>query len=223
MSRQDEMLDQFGKAGAASLREWRRDANPSLIRILDGALSAIARQGTQTLSMTDIAAAAGVSRATLYRYFSQKDDVLAALGDHISNGFIAGVQRAATNSGTPLDNLRAVVQFVIDYTAQAKADRQLEVEPQFVLGFLRAHFAEHVEAVTVALTPFYDYLDRRLGVAADRRALTEGLLRFSESTSLVPGGMLWQQLSSVLPQAVEALLGSATGAANRRPESVESE
>ena len=189
-------------------KEWRRDINPSLLRILDGTLAAIARHGTSMLSMTDIAAASGVSRATLYRYFSQKEDLLSALGEHISNSFISGVERAAAGQQQPLEILRAVVEFIVEFTAQAKADRQMEVEPQFVLGFLREHFGEHVDAVTSALAPFYEYLEVRFGFAVDRRALTEALLRFSESTSLVPGGALWQALPTILPAAVETLLGT---------------
>ena len=82
---------QTTKAGQTSQpKEWRREINPSLLRILDGTLAAIARHGTSMLSMTDIAAASGVSRATLYRYFSQKEDLLSALGEHISNSFVSG-------------------------------------------------------------------------------------------------------------------------------------
>lgn len=198
------------KSGQTSQpKEWRRDINPSLLRILDGTLAAIARHGTSMLSMTDIAAASGVSRATLYRYFSQKEDLLSALGEHISGSFISGVERAAAGQQQPLEILRAVVEFIVEFTAQAKADRQLEVEPQFVLGFLRAHFAEHVDAVTSALAPCYEYLEGRFGFAVDRRALTETLLRFSESTSLVPGGALWHALPTLLPAAIEVLLGGS--------------
>ena len=118
-----------------------------------------------------------------------------------------GVERAAAGQEQPLEILRAVVEFIVEFTAQAKADRQLEVEPQFVLGFLRAHFGEHVDAVTSALAPFYEYLEGRFGFEVDRRALTEALLRFSESTSLVPGGVLWHTLPTLLPAAVETLLG----------------
>jgi AcrR family transcriptional regulator len=191
-------------------KEGRREANnPSLQRILDGAHAAISRHGVAMLSMTDIAAAAGVSRATLYRYFSQKEDLLAALGEHVSNNFIAGVQRAAAEQETPMQMLRAVVEFLVKFTSQTHSDRQLEVEPLFVLGFLRSHFAEHVEAATTALALFYEDVENRLGFEVDRRGLSEALLRFSESTSLIPGGALWDSLPTVLPAAVETLLSHA--------------
>ncbi|MDB6060607.1 MAG: bacterial regulatory s, tetR family protein [Verrucomicrobiaceae bacterium] len=190
-------------------KEWRRETSPSLLRILDGALAAISRHGASMLSMTDIAAAAGVSRATLYRYFSQKEDLLVALGEHTSNNFISGVQRAAAEQQVPMKLLQAVVEFVVQFTAQTKTDRQLEVEPLFVLSFLRSHFDEHVAAVTLVLVPFYEDLEARLGFTVDRRALSETLLRFAESTSLVPGGTLWHSLPSILPAAVEFLLSHA--------------
>src|SRR5262249_14979758 len=47
--------------------------------LLEGALRAVARQGTRRTTMNDIAAAAGVAKATLYNHFRTKDDVWAAL------------------------------------------------------------------------------------------------------------------------------------------------
>ena len=54
------------------------ELSPSVIRILSGALDAIASRGVKRLSMSDIIDASGVSRGTLYRYFSNKDEVLGA-------------------------------------------------------------------------------------------------------------------------------------------------
>ena len=58
--------------------------SPSVIKILSGALDAIAERGVRRLSMSDIIEASGVSRGTLYRYFSSKDDVLAAVAEFTS-------------------------------------------------------------------------------------------------------------------------------------------
>lgn len=49
--------------------------------ILDAALDCLARQGVRRTTMTDLAAAGGVAKATLYNHFRTKDDVLAALVD----------------------------------------------------------------------------------------------------------------------------------------------
>jgi DNA-binding phage protein len=55
--------------------------SPSVIRILSGALDAIASRGARRLSMSDIIEASGVSRGTLYRYFSNKEEVLSAVAE----------------------------------------------------------------------------------------------------------------------------------------------
>ena len=47
--------------------------------LLDGALRAVASQGTRRTTMNDIAASAGVAKATLYNHFRTKDDVWSAL------------------------------------------------------------------------------------------------------------------------------------------------
>jgi AcrR family transcriptional regulator len=47
--------------------------------LLDGALRAVAAQGARRTTMNDIAAAAGVAKATLYNHFRTKQDVWRAL------------------------------------------------------------------------------------------------------------------------------------------------
>ncbi|MDP9239478.1 MAG: TetR/AcrR family transcriptional regulator [Actinomycetota bacterium] len=47
--------------------------------LLDGALRAVLKQGPRRTTMTDVAAFAGVAKATLYNHFRTKDDVFAAL------------------------------------------------------------------------------------------------------------------------------------------------
>src|ERR1700735_1432049 len=123
-------------AGAANGR--------SLQRILDGAMATLSRRGATQLSMSDVCEAAGVSRATLYRYFARKEDLLAAVGEHVSRNFVQGINKAVAESRTPAERLRLVLEFFIRYTAQVKSDRMLEIEPTFVLKFLQSHFPQHL-------------------------------------------------------------------------------
>ena len=64
----------------ALLREAGCAAEPSARqRILDAALDQVGRQGLAELSMDELAAAAGVSRATLYRLFPGKSALFGEL------------------------------------------------------------------------------------------------------------------------------------------------
>ena len=53
--------------------------------ILDAAAHVFSEQGTAA-NLADVAAAAGVSRATLYRYYPNREALLKALGAHALNG-----------------------------------------------------------------------------------------------------------------------------------------
>lgn len=67
-------------------------------RIVDAAVAVLAEHGYHEASTNRIAAAAGVSPGTLYGYFSDKDDIVAAVIERVVDGFgeaIAPSLRAA--------------------------------------------------------------------------------------------------------------------------------
>ncbi|HEX5366238.1 MAG TPA: TetR/AcrR family transcriptional regulator [Acidimicrobiales bacterium] len=53
-------------------------------RLLDAALEVFDRRGVHDARIDDVCRAAGVARATFYRYFDGKDDVLLALHDELA-------------------------------------------------------------------------------------------------------------------------------------------
>jgi AcrR family transcriptional regulator len=177
----------------------------SLQRILDGAIAALSRRGATQLSMTDVCDAAGISRATLYRYFSSKEDLLAAVGEYVSTNFIDGIKAAVAGSAVPIDRLRLVLEFFIRYTAQVKSDRMLEIEPAFVLKFLQSHFTQHVAVFNQALSPVYDDIETHLGIRVNRLLVSEMLLRAEQSTIIVPAGRSWSTLPEALSRMLEQL------------------
>jgi AcrR family transcriptional regulator len=174
-------------------------------RILDGAIAALSRRGATQLSMTDVCDAAGISRATLYRYFSSKEDLLAAVGEHVSKNFIDGIKAAVASSRVPIDRLRLVLEFFVRYTAQVKSDRMLEIEPAFVLKFLQSHFAQHVAVFNQALSPVYDDIEAHLGIRVNRLLVSEVLLRAEQSTIIVPAGRSWSGLTEALSRMLGQL------------------
>ncbi|KUR76714.1 TetR/AcrR family transcriptional regulator [Novosphingobium sp. Fuku2-ISO-50] len=170
------------------------ELSPSVIRILSGALDAIAARGTKRLSMSDIIDASGVSRGTLYRYFSNKDQVLAAVAEFVCTGFESGIREAGKGIDDPIERLRAVMQFYDRYTDENSPGRIFEVEPAFHLAFFRSRFGRYKQAVLDALDPTFDYLDRLLGEPLQRDAFAELLVRTQLSTLLIPADNEWKQL-----------------------------
>jgi AcrR family transcriptional regulator len=188
----------------------------SLERILDGAIAILSRRGAAQLSMSAVCEAAGVSRATLYRYFARKEDLLEAVGEHVSRNFVQGINRAVAESRTPAERLRLVLEFFIRYTAQVKSDRMLEIEPTFVLKFLQSHFPQHLAVFTDALAPVYDDIEAHLGIPVNRSLVSEVLLRAEQSTVVVPAGRSWDALPAALSRMLEQLYRAKQGTSRRR-------
>jgi AcrR family transcriptional regulator len=167
---------------------------PSVIRIISGALDAIAARGVKRLSMSDIIDASGVSRGTLYRYFSNKDQVLSAVAEYVCTGFESGIREAGRGIEDPIVRLKTVMLFYARYTVENSPGRVFEVEPAFHLAFFRSRFGRYKQAVAEVLEPTFDYLDTLLGEPMNRDAFVEGLVRNQLSTLLIPASDHWQQV-----------------------------
>lgn len=80
--------------------------------ILDAAATVLPT--SPAASLGDIAAAAGVGRSTLHRYFPERSELLRALAMHIHALSNAAIDRAEPSRGEPLDALRRVVETQLD-------------------------------------------------------------------------------------------------------------
>lgn len=179
------------------------ELSPSVIKILGGALDAIASRGVRRLSMSDIIDASGVSRGTLYRYFSNKDEVLAAVSEFVCTGFENGIREAGQGIADPIERFRAVMQFYARYTNENSPDRVFEVEPAFHLAFFRSRFGRYKVAVQDALDPVFDHLETLIGEAINRDAFVETLVRTQLSTLLVPASDEWLRLWNETPETIQ--------------------
>ena len=79
--------------------------------LLDAAYTALVRRPWSAVRMVDVAAAAGVSRQTLYNEFGSKDGLARALVRREADGFLAGVDRALTGRSDPRDRLTASAEW----------------------------------------------------------------------------------------------------------------
>jgi AcrR family transcriptional regulator len=159
-------------------------------RILEGALAALGRVGPRRLTMSDVSERSGLSRGTVYRYFPTKEDLLAVLAEYEQDRFSDGLRRALAEVDAAGDrpSMGAVVEYIIRYLRQHPAlPLMIDVEPEFVLAFLRRQ-----------MPVFHRITEELLGpVMADARPVRDGDLTVSElgdlllrtvlSVFLVPG------------------------------------
>lgn len=175
------------------------DHGASVQKILDGALRAMRTIGARRLSMSDISDASGVSRGTLYRYFTSKEDVLAAVSEHVCSSFERGIVEAGQDIEDPLERLRAVMRFYSRFTIERSPEGIFEVEPTFHLDFLRTHFSRHKAAVRIAINFSLDRFEAMTGNAIDRNAFVDTLVRLQLSTLIVPAAPEWVNLWNQSP------------------------
>lgn len=101
-------------------------------RILEATREVLARNGHTKLSMWDVAAEAGLSRPTLYRWFPSKEDLLEAFGLYEQQKYDEGIATALEGL-TGLEALNAALGFIVHYQQRDPMARMVDVEPEHVL------------------------------------------------------------------------------------------
>lgn len=104
-------------------------------RILMATTEVLSRNGRTKLSLSNVAAQAGVSRPTLYRWFASKEELLDEFGDHERQMFDTGISRATAGlHGT--DKLDAALRFIVEYQQSYSGVRLVDVEPEVSIAQL---------------------------------------------------------------------------------------
>jgi AcrR family transcriptional regulator len=106
---------------------WRADApeDPAAARarVLDAAEACFARDGVSKTSVEDVARAAGISRATVYRYFGGgRDEIVLGVVVREADRYLA---RLADRLGRRDDLAEAVVEFVATTVHAAQREERL--------------------------------------------------------------------------------------------------
>ena len=159
-------------------------------------------------SMQELAAAAGVSRATLFRRFPSRAALVAELCEAAARAFVRAVQEAAPQEGSPPQALARVVQALGRLAA--------------VVGLLGLQpLQEHVEASLLARTAATEESLRRLV----RRGQESGDFRVEVDPEWVLTMLTWLMVGSadgvrlgrLTPAAAHRHLAATLTAALHRP------
>jgi AcrR family transcriptional regulator len=92
-------------------------------RIVDATLRCIEQRGAAQATLSDVADALGITRRTIYRYFSGTDELFASVAEVALGGFVAQIE-AITAELDVTEQLIEVVAYIIE---------QLPHEPQLTL------------------------------------------------------------------------------------------
>ncbi|MFH0520795.1 TetR/AcrR family transcriptional regulator [Streptomyces sp. M41] len=111
--------------------------------LLDAAYTALARRPWSAVRMVDVAAAAGVSRQTLYNEFGSKEGLARALVRREADGYLAGVDRALAGHSDARDRL----------TATAEWTAALARENGLVRAMLTGCWSERLPSPTLSAVP----------------------------------------------------------------------
>ncbi|MCW2608070.1 MAG: transcriptional regulator, TetR family, partial [Frankiales bacterium] len=129
-------------------------AESTVDNILEAAARALSRHGARKLSMSDICLEAQVSRGTLYRYFSSKDDVLEALGQHVLVGIRQALQDAVDAEPALDRRVRIVLEALYHLGESAPyAGSMVASEPGFALSFFSRSMPTYVSILDEFLAP----------------------------------------------------------------------
>jgi TetR/AcrR family transcriptional regulator len=108
--------------GRAAKFPQQRDA------ILQQAAQLFAERGYAGSSMNELAAAAGVSKASLYHYFTDKYQLLAAIAEGHIDRLVALVAEVEARALAPEPRLRELIGRFVDEYADAHAHHQVLVQ-----------------------------------------------------------------------------------------------
>lgn len=109
---------------------WRRRAADRPAEILEAALTVFAARGFAATKLEDVAAAAGVSKGTLYLYFTSKTALFEAMALELLRGPVLARADLALQAPSAAEALRAIVQSI----GEMLSDRRRSALPKLIIA-----------------------------------------------------------------------------------------
>ncbi len=176
--------------------------------ILDGARQAIAACGPERLTMSAVAAAAGVSRPTLYRWFPTKADLLAAITVRESDLFADALRLVVDAQRTPRRRLDAALRHLVTYLDDSVGVGAISVDPEFALHSLADSLVPQSQLFATLLGDALAEVPAVRVRALTRQQAAETFLRLAYSHYLMP-----HPQPEVLLAAMRGMAGLVGGSA----------
>jgi AcrR family transcriptional regulator len=165
------------------------EADDTGLRILDAALAEYLAHGFRRTSVDDIARRAGIGRATIYRRFTTRDDLVQAVVVRECRRFFADIAEATRDLPTLAERL--VEAFVVGLRSARKQpllQQMLEREPEISIPFLTTQGAPAIAVMReFLLRQYQESPEARAGKLDTNPAeIAEILVRLCISLVLTP-------------------------------------
>jgi len=123
-------------------------------RLFESMMQLIVEQGYDTVTLADVAAAAGVGRTAVYNHFPDKESVLLAMADDATERYLVRLRAAMADDDAPLAKLRTFLRMQMTelaghHTRMAGIGTALSAEGR---ARIREHIAPMMETLQGTLT-----------------------------------------------------------------------
>jgi AcrR family transcriptional regulator len=121
-----------GPGGLEKTMRERRRMQPDMRRkqIIDTAVHLYFTMGYEAASLRDLAERVGINKATIYHYFTSKEEILYEIVEHVGRELLDGLTEARGSAGDPLAGLEAMIRFQIGYMEGHFEEIKVLVEEQ---------------------------------------------------------------------------------------------
>jgi AcrR family transcriptional regulator len=193
-------------------------ADPTTEAILDAAVVEFERHGFRRVALDDVARRARVSRTTIYRRFSNKDELVAAVIERENVTLFADIAAELKQAG-PQSNyyVEAFTLSILKFRRHRVMDRMITDDPALVLELGRQHHGAAIERMAEALRVIFPegFADRIGEQAVDE--LADTVLRYAAMVLLLPSAQPLETADDIRAFASQHFLPSLPAALRAVP------
>ena len=183
--------------------------DPTTEAILDAAVVEFEQHGFRRVALDDVARRARVSRTTIYRRFSNKDELVAAVIERENVRLFADIAAELKNAG-PQSNyyVEAFTLSIMKFRRHRVLDRMITDEPGLVIELAATHHRAGIERMAEALRIIFPTgLAERIGEQAVTE-LADTILRYAAMVLLLPSAQPLETADDIRVFATQHFLPS---------------
>lgn len=194
------------------------EPDPTTEAILDAAVVEFEQHGFRRVALDDVARRARISRTTIYRRFSNKDQLIAAVIERENVRLFADIAAQLKSAG-PQSNyyVEAFTLSILKFRRHRVLDRMLTDEPGLVIEIAGQHYGAAIERMAEALRVIFpDGFAERIGEDAVNE-LADTILRYAAMVLLLPSAQPLETADDIRAFARQHFLPSLPAALRAVP------